>query len=511
MKRIGIFLRCSPICGGSYQYAQILLKGLSTLQFDKYKIIAIYTDTSWEEELKEYLFDSVCIEDDMSYLSESIDGLECDIIFCSSQDNLAECIRTRTISIIHDLMHRYERRFPEVSDAGEYEARERLYKMICECSCGILVDSELGKDHVIESYGQIFSDKIYVLPFVPPQYLLQCKEKNNIIEKFRDSFRLFKKYIFYPAQFWLHKNHKSLLLAIAKLRDKGIIVDLVLAGTKKNGFTEVEFLIQELNLTKHVRILGYVSEKQMYFLYKNARAMVMPTFFGPTNIPPLEGFLTDCPVAVSDVYAMKEQVGDAALLFDPQNVNEIADVIEKLWLDDDLCNDLILKGKKRIQRYSQDIFNRRLKEILNIVLQKEKNKKHWGDELIEFCRKHRYVLCYGAGEYGYLVRIFLMSVSVNVNAFIVSEKNIKKRSYMNLPVYLLSEVPYPLEECGIVLSLSSRYYGIVEDILKSNGIKKYYILNLEEVKNLNYYFTSFEGMKQRIIFEYEMEKNYKYR
>ena len=83
--------------------------------------------------------------------------------------------------------------------------------------------------------------------------------------------------------------------------------------------------------------------------YRRARAMVMPTFFGPTNIPPLEAFALGCPVAVSNIYGIPEQVGDAALLFDPNSVEEIADCIERLWQDDALCASLISKGHARTE------------------------------------------------------------------------------------------------------------------------------------------------------------------
>ena len=110
--------------------------------------------------------------------------------------------------------------------------------------------------------------------------------------------------------------------------------------------------------------LGYVSDGELVTLYKRARALVMPTFFGPTNIPPLEAFSLGCPVAISDVRGITEQVGDAAVTFDPEDVDSIADAIERLWLDDDLCRRLVSKGRHRIQSWTPEQFSSRLSEIL---------------------------------------------------------------------------------------------------------------------------------------------------
>ena len=98
--------------------------------------------------------------------------------------------------------------------------------------------------------------------------------------------------------------------------------------------------MDQLGLAENVHFLGYVPEAHMPGLYRRARALVMPTFFGPTNIPPWEAIALGCPVAVSDIDGMRDQMGDAALFFDPTSVPEMAQVMERLWRDDALCREL---------------------------------------------------------------------------------------------------------------------------------------------------------------------------
>ena len=117
------------------------------------------------------------------------------------------------------------------------------------------------------------------------------------------------KYIFYPAQFWKHKNHINLIKAIRILQTELEDIQLVLVGSEKNNYQEVKRVIRDNGLERYVTTLGFVSDGKMVYLYKHAVGMVMPTYFGPTNLPPLEAMALGCPVAVSNNYAMPEQIG----------------------------------------------------------------------------------------------------------------------------------------------------------------------------------------------------------
>ena len=224
-----------------------------------------------------------------------------------------------------------------------------------------MVDSLLGKRQMLECYGHLIDDlasKVHVLPYIAPDYIYG---KELMVETF-------DKYILYPAQFWKHKNHIRLVQAAAQLKDKGIIVNLVLTGTEKNNKKDVEDLIQELALQAQIQILDYVTNEQLVYLYKHTRALAMPTFAGPTNIPPLEALAIGCPMMLSNNFAMPEQAGDAALYFNPESVDEIADCMEKLWTDDELCARLISNGAIQRNKWGIEQFHEKLKEIMNAVI-----------------------------------------------------------------------------------------------------------------------------------------------
>jgi glycosyltransferase involved in cell wall biosynthesis len=400
MRKIGLFLESLPNHGGSFQYDIAILDAVASLPADKYRVTVLFLDPVWVDYLNGYNVEKVCLNPPSSFIEKALNkigskleqylqksgftvglwrkisrffnplagtiiSLKCSLWIFPSQNSWVYRINVPSIVSIHDLMHRYERRFPEVSADGEFESREFRYSNICRFTEGILVDSELGKKHVNESYG-LSLEKIHALPYIPPRYVLEAQELTPQAKKeFESKYRLPENYIFYPAQFWLHKNHRRLMEAVCQVKQEYPDISLLLAGSlEKNGYEMVCKLVDELGLQKNMVFMGYVPDEDIPEFYRRARALVMPTFFGPTNIPPLEAFVLGCPVAISGTYGMREQSGDAAIYFNPESVEEIADCVRRLWADDKLCNRLIAKGKERTEQWGQTQFNQRLFEII---------------------------------------------------------------------------------------------------------------------------------------------------
>lgn len=387
MRKIGIYLERHPDSGGAYQYCLAMLKSLSELPADKYEITAYVMYHEWERVTEPlgirtvYAQKNAC-EKVLYHLCEKLlkvetcrkicpkihpfgramkkDGIEYCIYPCA--DKISFMMNVPAIVTVFDLMHRYLTDFPEISAEDIYQSRERSYTNIAKYASLILTDSVVGSQQMEECYGALMQDTSIIreLPFIAPDYVYDKaakKQKENITQ--------FEKYIFYPAQFWKHKNHENLLKAIALLKERDIQVNLVCSGTSKNGYDDTLMRIRELGLEWQVQILGYVENDEIVALYQNSRALVMPTYGGPTNIPQLEAFELGCPVATSRIFGIPDQVGNAALLFNPADVDEIADCIERLWKDDALCKNLITKGKKKSAEWGQKQFKEKLMGYLN--------------------------------------------------------------------------------------------------------------------------------------------------
>ena len=382
--RIGLFLDAEPFSGGGFQFCQSMLDAVASLNRDQFETIVAHTNDLWIDYLEDKAIKRVKIEPKIWKLiayrrisgflpmkwwrtvnpyfhpvTKNIVKQNCDLWIFPSQDTWAYLIPVPAIGTIYDLMHRYERQFPEVSAYGKYRSREKHYRNMCRWSKGILVDSEIGKQHVLESYD-VESEKIKVLPFVAPKYIAGKKDADDV----KKDFQLPEKYFFYPAQFWEHKNHKRLVYAISLLKDQHPEMRFVFVGSRKNGYKATIDLANHLKVKQHIKVLGYVPDSVMGELYRGARALIMPTFFGPTNIPPLEAMALGCPVAISDIYGIKQQLGNAALYFNPNSVTEIKTVMEQLWRNDSLCKELANKGFAHASNWNQRHFNARLENIL---------------------------------------------------------------------------------------------------------------------------------------------------
>jgi len=387
--KIGIFLGMEPSGGGMFQYGISVLEALSRLPKDTYEVIAAYTYNGWLAYVNAYGIQPVklppsfigrviwkilykcsiplnLLRSTSKYFHPIIKTIvqqRCALWIFPSEDQLAYQCPVNSLVSIHDLMHRYERQFPEVSANGIFEKREEKYKCLSKFATAILVDSFLGKSQVMKCYG-VNENRVHVLPYIAPKYITL----RNSSPDFNTKYSLPNKFIFYPAQFWEHKNHKSLLLALYELKSKLPDLQLVLVGSEQNAFNDVVRLIQELGITDRVTILGYVPDRDIAEIYRRSRALVMPTFFGPTNIPPLEAFVVGCPVAISNIYGIPDQVGDAALLFNPKSVEEIAETIFRLWTDDDLAKELIAKGRRKALEWNSNSFYHCLEEIIKEII-----------------------------------------------------------------------------------------------------------------------------------------------
>jgi Glycosyltransferase len=261
----------------------------------------------------------------------------------------------RAIFPIHDLQHRLQRNFPEVSDKGEFNRREYLYTYSVEKAAAILTDSETGKEDVISLYHGS-PEKVYPLPYIAPPF--RSEETGELgYDAIKQKYSLPETYLFYPATFWAHKNHARLIRAIHVLaNEKGQSIPLVLTGSRKHEYQVLQDLVDELGLQHLVLFIGFVPDSDLLQIYRHALALVMPTFFGPTNIPVLEAWAAGCPVITSDIRGIREQVGDAGLLVDPTDVHSLADAIWRITSDAALRKEMIDKGYQRVQAWTPEKF-----------------------------------------------------------------------------------------------------------------------------------------------------------
>ena len=379
-KKIGLILPSRPKDGGEHQYAVLAAQCLSERAGKDFDLIVLSGNAFWRKWCKNMEIPYLGCpypepeqwEEDFNYRHPSLARLyysymtpfgrkireeKIDILFVIQQNIFVPNYKVKIVVPVHDLMHKYEPDFPEVQMT--YEKREICMKSMAKYASCILTDSKLGKRQFEESYMEGRTQKRVVsLPFVAPGHVWKAAEEYVAVPD---------KYVFYPAQFWKHKNHANLVRAIHILKKEIEDIHLVLVGSEKNYLKEIRKLIAEHGLESHITILGFVSNETITYLYRHAIAMIMPSYFGPTNIPPLEAMTLGCPVAASDKYAMPEQIGNAGLLFNPDSPEEIARCIKSLWTDEKLRERMRRLGCRRMKRWTKREFGEKLYKIIKAI------------------------------------------------------------------------------------------------------------------------------------------------
>jgi glycosyltransferase involved in cell wall biosynthesis len=240
----------------------------------------------------------------------------------------------------HDLQHVH---LPQFFSHRQRAIRESRYRVFCRQAAMVAVASSWTRWDLIAHYG-LDPEKVRVMPWAPIVTEYPTPTELDLRDASK-RLRLPDRFILYPAQTWPHKNHIALLEALALTKaERGMVVPLVACGHQNDFFRILERRAQDLGLADQVRWTGFVTPLELQCLYRLATAVVVPTKFEAMSGPVAEAFATGRPVACSNVTSLPGQVGDAALLFDPDDPSQIADAIARLWTDAGLRELLIHRG-----------------------------------------------------------------------------------------------------------------------------------------------------------------------
>ncbi len=256
------------------------------------------------------------------------------------------------ITTIWDVQHRVTPWFPELTSNGEWENREWVNTSVLQRATAVIIGTKTGQAEV-ERYYQVPPERILKLPHPTPQFALNATGLPQ--DELPASLELKEPYLLYPAQFWAHKNHANILLALAELRDRhGYAPQLALVGADKGNKKHIAAMAEQLRLGDRVRFLGFVPQKDLITLYRRAAMLVYPSWFGPENLPPLEAFALGCPVIASRIPGAEEQLGDAAIYCDPSSPSDIAEKIADVQASAELRASLVTAGHARAKSWTAD-------------------------------------------------------------------------------------------------------------------------------------------------------------
>lgn len=198
----------------------------------------------------------------------------------------------------------------------------------------IIAVSKFTRDQLIERLG------------ADPKKISVVYEGTNYIEPER-YIKIGERYILFIGTIQPRKNLVRLIQAFCKLKTENC--KLLLAGKLGWNYQEV---VDEAKKNKNVIITGFVTDEKRNELLKNALAYVQPSITEGFGLPVLEAMNAGVPVVSSRGGALAEIVGDAGLIFDPLNIEEIRQKLEQIIQNKKLRTDLIAKGKARVKKFS---------------------------------------------------------------------------------------------------------------------------------------------------------------
>lgn len=245
------------------------------------------------------------------------------------------------IMTIHDVSHE---RYPQWFSGNYYRFYHFMMPRIGRKAHAVLTVSEFSKNEIVDTLG-IDRDKIHVIHSNVP---FQTKPTDEEVLSYQRDPRA-ERYILAVSSMDPRKNFIRLVEAFNQIEDKS--VKLYIIGMRFKAFNTPD--LQKL-ISDNVYLPGYIDDDALQKMYQNACLSVYPSLYEGFGLPPLESMTYGCPAINSDIPALREVSGDAALYVDPYDVQDITNQINLLLQNEDLQHALRGNGLRQIKKYSWD-------------------------------------------------------------------------------------------------------------------------------------------------------------
>jgi glycosyltransferase involved in cell wall biosynthesis len=253
--------------------------------------------------------------------------------------------RFRRVVTVHDLIYRI---YPEAHSGVLTHGMRVLVRAAAMRSHRVMADSASTRDD-LERYLKVPSAKIDVVPLGVGTTARAQPEAEGALRARLDLGE--RPVVLSVSAKRPHKNLLRLLEALARL-DAAQRPVLVLPGYATWHESELRERAATLGVEGDVRFLDWVSDAELEGLYAAAAAFVFPSLYEGFGFPVLEAMARGVPVACSDRSSLPEVAGDAALLFDPERVEDIAAAIRRLVGDAALADRLRAAGAEQAARFT---------------------------------------------------------------------------------------------------------------------------------------------------------------
>jgi len=260
------------------------------------------------------------------------------------------CLGTKvpTLNVIHDLNFVH---YPKFSTFLFRKYYHFFFPRFARKAASLATVSEFSKKDIIENYG-IQPDKIAVTYNGLAEDFFEISEEEKAIV--RQKLTNGMPYFVFVGTANKRKNVVNILRAFDAFRRNGHAAKLVFAGSNKYWDKEMTSALRKMQFADNVIFTGYLSTAELNKIISASFSLLYPSLFEGFGVPIIEAFACGTPVITSNTTSMPEVAGDAALLVNPFFVEEITTAMESLFVNKNLRNTLIIKGKERLKLFSWD-------------------------------------------------------------------------------------------------------------------------------------------------------------
>jgi glycosyltransferase involved in cell wall biosynthesis len=256
-----------------------------------------------------------------------------------------------TVSVLYDLQHRD---YPQFFSPHEIGVRDLFMKELRERADHIVCISEHVRQTVL-TYLKTDPERTHTAHVCIQSRLSAPDQKTIENERLRLGIA-HRPYMFYPANFWPHKNHRMLLTAfgIFLSRNPKSPLDLVFTGALDDFEKELKRAVERMGLRDRVHFLGFLPQAQLEVVWYACDFLIFPSLYEGFGIPVLEAMSIGKPVLCSNTTSLPEVAGEAALYFDPRKPDDMVKCIERMTGDPHLKKELAEKGLAHATNFSHE-------------------------------------------------------------------------------------------------------------------------------------------------------------
>ncbi len=275
-------------------------------------------------------------------------------------------IRTPFVVTIHDLILLEEPRSARATTrhpflyALKYAGFQPVLAHAIRASKKIITPSEFTKQSIRKFFPDVPETKIHVIyegvtDLDDRDSSLVTRRSGEIITNHepRATSHLPSPYFLYVGNAYPHKNLEALLHAFSFFHKLHPEVSLVFAGRSDIFYGRLERELSEIDVPRdRIQFVMNPSDQDLSALYQHATLYLMPSRLEGFGLPPLEAMREGVPVAAARRGSLPEILGDAALYFSPDDIEEMVRVMERALTNAELRKNLVEKGRSRVGRYS---------------------------------------------------------------------------------------------------------------------------------------------------------------